>query len=85
MTKEEISTCIKDEIASILEINPNSIDERDDFLKLGLSSVQSLKIVNRIKKKLDMEINPVAMFEFKSVSRLSDYLCVSEKLNKLSD
>jgi len=83
MTKEEISACIKEEIGSLLEIDPGSIDEKEDFIKLGLSSVQSLKIVNRIRKKLDVDINPVAMFEYKSISRFSEYLSVSNELSKI--
>jgi len=74
MTKDEIADCIKNEIALALQIDPNEIDEDIFFMKLGLSSVQTLKIINRIRKKIDTDINPVAMFEHKSISKFAEYL-----------
>ena len=85
MNKKEISACIREELALVLEKDPNLIDENENFMKLGLSSVQSLKVVNRIRKKLDMDINPVAMFEFKSVSKFAEFLSISVSLKELPE
>lgn len=74
MSKEEIIEFIKAEIAAILNQEPDSIDEDVNFLKVGVSSVQALKIINRIRKKLEIDINPVAMFEYKTISDLAGYL-----------
>ena len=43
-------------------------------MRLGVSSVQALKIISRLRKQLDLDINPVALFEFKTVDDSSEYL-----------
>ncbi|GAA1848831.1 acyl carrier protein [Myceligenerans crystallogenes] len=74
MEKEEIRAVLVKEIATELSIAPGEIEEDASFMKLGVSSVQALKIVNRLRKELDMDINPVALFEFKTVDDISEYL-----------
>ncbi|MCL2841164.1 MAG: acyl carrier protein [Defluviitaleaceae bacterium] len=74
MKKQELISYIKEELGIILEMDSSSIDEYENFLKLGLSSLQSLKIVNRLQNKLDIEINPIAMFEYKSIDTFAEYL-----------
>lgn len=81
MNKIEIIKLIKVEIAAALKGTPDSIDEDVNFLKVGVSSVQALKIINRLRKKLEVDINPVALFEYKTISELGGYLeeCMSQK------
>ena len=79
MTKEDIVELLKTEIAWTLNQDPDSIDEEVNFLKVGVSSVQALKIINRVRKKLEVEINPVALFEYKTIAEFAAYL--SESLN----
>ena len=80
MSKEEIVAFIKGEIASFLNQNPDSIDEDAKLLKIGVSSVQALKIINRLRKKLNIDISPVALFEYKTISAFAGYLsqCLQE-------
>lgn len=74
MSKEDIIMTIKSEIAAILKQDADSIDEGTNLLKIGVSSIQALKIINRIRKKLDIDISPVAMFEYKTISAFAGYL-----------
>ena len=74
MDSEHIKSVLVKEIATELSIAPGEIDEQASFMRLGVSSVQALKIINRLRKELDMDINPVALFEFKTVEDISDYL-----------
>ena len=74
MDKEHIKTVLTKEIATELSISPGEIDENASFMKLSVSSVQALKIINRLRKELDMDINPVALFEFKTVDDITTYL-----------
>jgi acyl carrier protein len=82
MSKQEIIDFIKAEIAAILNEEPDSIDEDINFLRIGISSVQALKIINRIRKKLEIDINPVAMFEYKTISELAGYLSECAKMRE---
>lgn len=81
MEKKEIMNYMKSLMAEAMECDAANIDENASFFKLGISSIQALKIVNKLRKKLDVDINPVAMFEYKCVNDLSEYLyqCVEEQ------
>ncbi|WP_100448687.1 acyl carrier protein [Glycomyces xiaoerkulensis] len=74
MDKDHITAVLTKEIAEELSIAPGEIDDRASFMRLGVSSVQALKIINRLRKELDIDINPVALFEFKTVDDISTYL-----------
>ncbi|WP_458460222.1 acyl carrier protein [Paenibacillus sp.] len=74
MTKEEIELFIKSEIAAALNQEPEDIDEEMNFLKIGVSSVQALKIINRARKQLQVDISPVALFEYKTIAEFAAYL-----------
>ena len=74
MDKEHVKTVLTKEIATELAVAPGEIDEHASFMRLGISSVQALKIINRLRKELDIDINPVALFEFKTIEDISDFL-----------
>ncbi|WP_223067487.1 acyl carrier protein [Paenibacillus caui] len=82
MTREEIEAFIKSEIAAVLNQQPEDIDEGLNFLKIGVSSVQALKIINRARKRLDIDISPVALFEYKTIADFAGYLsdCLNERV-----
>ncbi len=81
MDTEKIVWILKEEIASTMNQDPHSIDQDLNFLRLGISSIESLKIINKIKRKLQIDINPVAMFEYKTIIELASYLsqCMQEE------
>jgi acyl carrier protein len=74
MTKDEIKIVLIKKIASELSTAPAEITDDEGFAQLGVSSVQALKIVNGLRRELEMDINPVALFEFKTVDDISTYL-----------
>jgi acyl carrier protein len=74
MDQEHIKAVLVKEIAAELAMAPGEIDEHASFMRLGVSSVQALKIINRLRKELGVDVNPVALFEFKTVEDISGYL-----------
>lgn len=74
MEKNEIIELLKTEIAAAIDEDPSNIDENENFMRLGITSVDSIKIINTMRKKLDIEISPVAIFEYKTLSELAEYL-----------
>jgi len=74
MDQDHIKVVLTKEIAAELAIAPGEIDEDTSFMRLGVSSIQALKIINRLRKELGIDINPVALFEFKTVEDISAYL-----------
>lgn len=81
MELDEIMEVIRGYVAETIGEVPEEIDDEVSFFKLGISSIQALKIINRMRKMLEIDIDPVAMFEYKSVSSLAQYLyeCVQEE------
>lgn len=81
MKREEIIMLIKKELSMVLDQQPDDIDEDENFLRIGISSIKTLKIINRISRILDIDVNPVAMFEYTTISQFTGYLsdCVAEK------
>lgn len=74
MNQEQLITFLKEEIALAIGQNPGSIEDNIHFLRLGISSIQTIKVMNKIKKKLEIDLNPVAMFEHKTINELARYL-----------
>ena len=72
--RQQLVNFIKEQIASVTNESIDYLDEEMSFLKLGISSIQTIMIINKIKKKLDIDINPIAMFEYKNISEFATYL-----------
>jgi|LakMenEpi03Aug12_release.lakeMendotaPanAssembly.Ray.scaffolds.fasta_scaffold445140_2 acyl carrier protein len=81
--KEQVIRLLKEQIGSVVNINPDSIDEELNFLKFGITSIQTIMMVNKLKKSLEIDLNPIAMFEYKNIAELADYIddCISECAN----
>lgn len=74
MNKEEIIEMLKKEVADVLDTTPDTIDEDESFMRLGVDSVDAIKIMNTIKSTLDVEVSPVAIFEYKTISDFAEYV-----------
>lgn len=72
--KDQIKALLTREIAAELSMAPEEVDDQASFMRLGLSSVQALKVINRLRKQLPIDVNPVALFEFQTIEDISDYL-----------
>ncbi|MEE0931322.1 MAG: acyl carrier protein [Acutalibacteraceae bacterium] len=83
MDKNQIIAYMKELMAEAMDCEVDDVDENASFFKLGISSIKALKIINMLRKKLNVEISPVAMFEYKCVNDLAEYLyqCSQEQSN----
>ena len=81
MEKEEVLACITELMGEAMGCDKEDVDVNASFFSIGISSVQALKIINKLRKKLNVDINPVAMFECKCAEDLAEYLseCVMEE------
>lgn len=81
MSKQEIADYMRELMAEATGEIKENIDENTNFFKIGISSINALKIMNKLRKHLNVEINPVAMFEYKTIAEMSDYLynCLKEE------
>ncbi|XNR06503.1 SDR family NAD(P)-dependent oxidoreductase [Paenibacillus amylolyticus] len=69
-----ISSYVKAEIARMLHILPEAVDERTGFYEQGLDSMHLLELVKRLENRVNMELYPTLLFEHSSVQALTDYL-----------
>ena len=74
MEKEEILECLTELMGEAMGCDKEDVDVNASFFAVGSSAVQALKIINKLRKKLNVDINPVAMFEFKCAEDLAGYL-----------
>lgn len=74
MKKEELIEYLRSTLAETMGVDVEDIDEDSSFFKLGVTSIQALKVINKLRRKLDVEINPAAIFEYKCISELANYL-----------
>ncbi len=82
MDIEKIVDLIKEEIASALNQDSQFVDQKENFLKLGISSIQMIKITNKINKKLGIDISSISMFEYKDITEFANYIseCFSNSI-----
>ncbi len=46
--------------------------ENENFLRMGVSSIQAIKVINTLKKRFN--IDPVVIFEYSTIMDLSEFL-----------
>lgn len=74
MDKEKIVYIIKEKIAEALDLLIDEIDDDENFMKLGLGSIDAFDIICSLKEEIGVEISPVALFEYKTINTFADYL-----------
>lgn len=71
---EEIKTYLKEIVGSMLEREPQRIDETEGFYNLGLDSQDLLQIVSQIEERVKTTLYPTLLFEYANIKDLSQYL-----------
>jgi len=74
MDKTEIIELLKNKVAEAMDTTPDMVDEDESFMRLGIDSVEAISIVNTISDELEMEVSPVAIFEYKTITDFAEYL-----------
>ncbi|MDN3695553.1 amino acid adenylation domain-containing protein [Chryseobacterium tructae] len=58
----------------VLGINAETISIQDDFFRLGGNSIMAVKLISKIRKELDLQVNVGMVFNHKTVASLSNVL-----------
>lgn len=72
--RAHISFYLKTEIARMLQISPEAVDDRSGFYEQGLDSMHLLDLVKRLETRVRTSLYPTLLFEHSSVQALTDYL-----------
>ena len=79
--KRDVETDLRELVATILEVEPDTIDEQASFVKdLGMDSMMALEILASIEKKYRIVIPEETLAKFTSLSQTVKI--VQEMLNK---
>ncbi len=54
------------------------IGVHEQFTDLGGHSLMAIKLVSALQEEFDIDIKPVAMFEFPTIAQLADFIPTSE-------
>ncbi|MFN7096392.1 MAG: non-ribosomal peptide synthetase, partial [Gammaproteobacteria bacterium] len=71
-TELEVEICAI--YSEVLGVSVDKISVTDDFFRLGGNSILAIKLVNKLKKELDLKINIASIFEFKTIAELAKSL-----------
>lgn len=74
LTKENIHNSIRQIIYTLTSIDMNEVAEQTSFIRMGMKSVQIVQFAEQLSHKLCVDIHPSLLFEYSSVSSLTDYL-----------
>lgn len=70
-----VLTAVRDEVASVLGFSPASaLDLRRGFFKMGMDSLMSVQLRNRLENKLDCLLPPTVALEYPTVEGLTGYI-----------
>ena len=71
---EEIKLLIQKLIAEELHIDADSIDADTSFHQLGLDSVNSIFLISELEIELQLDIDPMSVYDNPTISSFSDYI-----------
>jgi acyl carrier protein len=72
LEKPDVIELLREKIASHLEIEVDSLDPTRDLDEIGLSSLQAVIISGELEDDLGIEIDPMIMFENKTINEIAD-------------
>ena len=71
---EEIQTIILELIEKELAISRHEIDPTRSFQELGLDSVNSLFLLDELERKLQLDIDPLSLYDNPTINSFASYL-----------
>lgn len=74
MTRPELITLLKKVIAEETGISVDEIADTDTFFNLGLDSVSCIFLMDKVEKKLGVELNPIYFWDYPSIDTYTDFL-----------
>ncbi len=64
------------QLASLLACAPEEIDLTNEFMELGIDSMQAMFLLDELEKSLNCEINPHLFWEYPTVEKFCEQLFI---------
>ena len=74
MTRDQLILIIRQAVAEETGQPGSSILESTSFADLGIDSLSSIVILNKIEDQINMELNPLHMWDYPTVGSFADFL-----------
>jgi acyl carrier protein len=74
ITKEDAISFIIKLISEETGISSGEINETDTFFNLGLDSVSCIFLMDKLEKKMLIELNPIHFWDYPSIDTYADFL-----------
>lgn len=74
MNRADLTTLLKLIIAEETGIAVAEISGTDTFFNLGLDSVSCIFLMDKLEKKLQVELNPIHFWDYPSIDTYVDFL-----------
>lgn len=62
------------EVANILGINPNELEIDQDLDDLGMNSLSSVELRNRLQTRFNCKLSATLIFDYPTIAELTDYI-----------
>lgn len=74
MTRPELIAILKSVITEETGIKSEEISDTDTFFNLGLDSVSCIFLMDKVEKKLNVDLNPIHFWDYPSIDTYADFL-----------
>jgi acyl carrier protein len=74
MTREELISIIKKLISEETGIAVHEIQDTDSFFNLGLDSVSCIFLMDKLEKKIQLDLNPIHFWDYPTLDAYVDFL-----------
>jgi acyl carrier protein len=74
MTKAEIIRILKEQIGRETGLGLLEIDEAATFYSLGLDSISCVYVLDKLEKRLQIELTPIMFWDYPTVELLAEHL-----------
>jgi acyl carrier protein len=74
MNRDELLTFIKQAISEETDVPVGQIDDSQAFISMGLDSLSSIVILNKIEDKFNVELNPIYFWDYPTLGAFTDFL-----------
>ncbi len=82
---DEIKSILTENLAVVLNVDTEEIDENENLFRMGISSLDAIKILNKVKSKLNISFKMDVIFEHTTIAKLATFLCQLQQKSSNDD
>jgi acyl carrier protein len=71
-TRDELIAFLLEKLGDRIGCGPDAIDRDADLIELGIRSIDAVLISGELEDRFGVEIDPVLLFECRTVNRVAD-------------